>query len=171
MFEKILVPLDGSELAECVLPYVEALAKKQDVREVILMRACEAPSILADYPGGMPGTWEEHVKQMTDQAQNECSLYLGRMEQRLRKQGIKVKVETSLSNAADTIVDYAASNGVDLIVMASHGRSGVSRWAYGSVADKVFRASKIPVLMVKTPPEPARKPRTWKSTTSRRRSS
>ena len=63
---------------------------------------------------------------------------------------------------AEAIVSFTETSPCDIIVMASHGRSGVTRWAIGSVADKVFRASKIPVLMVKTPPEPAKKPRARK---------
>ena len=56
-----------------------------------------------------------------------------------------------IGRAADRLVDFSEKNDIDLIVMASHGRSGVSRWAYGSVADKVFRASCVPVLMVRAP--------------------
>jgi nucleotide-binding universal stress UspA family protein len=57
---------------------------------------------------------------------------------------------------AEAIVSFAEKNPCDIIVMASHGRSGVSRWAVGSVADKVFRASTVPVLLVKAPRQPAK---------------
>jgi nucleotide-binding universal stress UspA family protein len=151
MFEKILVPLDGSELAECVIPFVEELAKKHDAKEVVLFRVCDAPSILADYPGGMPSPWEKHVEQITGHVQKQCRIYLDDTEERLKKEGINVKTDSALGNPADDIVDYADKNGFDLIVMASHGRSGVSRWAFGSVADKVFRSTCVPVLMIRAP--------------------
>jgi nucleotide-binding universal stress UspA family protein len=151
MYEKILVPLDGSELAESVLPHVETIARGCSVVEIILLRVCEAPSILADYPEGSNRNWEKHVERMTTNAQQQCNVYLGDVEKQLRDRGFNVMIESRLGKPAEEIVDYAFKNGVDLIIMASHGRSGVSRWAYGSEADKVLRSSCVPVLLVKVP--------------------
>ncbi len=151
MYKKILVPLDGSKLAECVLPHVEELAESGMVKEIILLRVCESPSILADYPESKNKTWEKHVERITSNAQQQCSLYIEDVEKDLEDKGFKVKAESSLGKPAEEIVKYANKNKIDLIVMASHGRSGVSRWAYGSVAEKVLRASCIPVLLVKVP--------------------
>jgi len=151
MYRKILVPLDGSELAESVLPHVETIARGCSVVDIILLRVCDAPSILADYPEGKGRSWDKHVEQMTTNAEQQCNIYLGNMEKQLRDQGFSVKVESRLGKPAEEIVDFANKNGVDLIIMASHGRSGVSRWAYGSVADKVLRSTCVPVLLVKVP--------------------
>jgi len=151
MYEKILVPLDGSELAESVLPHVEAIARGCRVVEIVLLRICDAPSILADYPEGSNRTWEKHVQRMTTNAQQQCNIYLEDIEKQLRDKGFKVRTESRLGKPAEEIVDYAAKNGVDLIIMASHGRSGISRWAYGSEADKILRSSCVPVLLVKVP--------------------
>jgi nucleotide-binding universal stress UspA family protein len=151
MYERILVPLDGSELAESVLPHVETIARGCSVVEIILLRVCEAPSILADYPEGKDKSWEKHVGRMTTNAQQQCNIYLGDIEKQLRDQGFNVRTESCLGKPAEEIVNYATKNKVDLIIMASHGRAGVSRWAYGSVADKVLRASCVPVLLVKVP--------------------
>lgn len=151
LYKKILVPLDGSRLAECVLPHVEELAKSGMVKEIILLRVCDSPSIVADYPEGKGKTWEKHVERLTSNAQQQCSLYINDVEQNLKEKGFKVKSESSLGKPAEEIVNYANKNKVDLIVMASHGRSGVSRWAYGSVAEKVLRSSCVPVLLVKVP--------------------
>ena len=151
MYEKILVPLDGSELAESVLPHVEAIARGCSVVEIVLLRVCEAPSILADYPEGKNKTWDKHVERMTTNAQQQCDLYIYDVEKSLKDKGFKVKAESRLGKPAEAIVDCANKNEVDLIVMASHGRSGVSRWAYGSVADKVLRSTCVPVLLVKAP--------------------
>jgi nucleotide-binding universal stress UspA family protein len=149
VYRKILIPLDGSELAECVLPHIENIAKGSGVGEIILFRVCEPPVILADYPANLRTQWEDHVRQETAHIQQQCRLYLDDIEKKLREAGYKVATEAGLGNAAELIVDYAARNGVDLIVMASHGRSGITRWAYGSTADKVLQASQIPVLIVK----------------------
>ena len=151
MYKKILVPLDGSKLAECVLPHVEKLAESGVAKEIILLRVCESPSIIADYPESKNKTWEKHVERMTANAQQSCSLYIEDVEKDLKDKGFKVKTESSLGKPAEEIVNYANKNKVDLIVMASHGRSGVSRWAYGSVADKVLRSTCVPVLLVKAP--------------------
>ena len=151
MYKKILVPLDGSKLAECVLPHVEKLAESGVAKEIILLRVCDSPSIIADYPESKNKTWEKHVERMTANAQQSCSLYIEDVEKDLKDKGFKVKTESSLGKPAEEIVNYANKNKVDLIIMASHGRSGVSRWAYGSVADKVLRSTCVPVLLVKAP--------------------
>src|SRR4030042_2923901 len=98
MFKKILVPLDGSKLAECIIPYVEGLAKGKDVKEIILFRVCEKPDIPADYPAKMPDSWEQHVDNIVKGAQQQCSLYLGAIEKRLRKLGVKTKIESCMGS-------------------------------------------------------------------------
>lgn len=151
MYNKILVPLDGSKLAECVLPHLEELTKLNPEAQVILLRICEPPVILADYPADMPHGWEEHVKQEYDFVQRQCKFYLGDIEKQLKSKELKVIAESRLGNPAEQIIECAKDNDVDLIVMASHGRSGIGRWAYGSVAEKVLHSTCVPVLMVKAP--------------------
>jgi nucleotide-binding universal stress UspA family protein len=151
MFNKILVPLDGSKLAECILPYVEQLVKGQKTKEVILFRVCEQPAVAADYPASMPKTWEKHVSDITEGARQQCSLYLGDVEKTLKNLDVKITIESCMGNPADEIVKCTEKNQVALIVMASHGRTGISRWALGSVAEKVFRCTCVPVLLVRSP--------------------
>ena len=152
MFDKILVPLDGSPLAECVFPYLVKITQDCSAKEVILFNVCEPPNISSDYVATMPKTWEQHVKEFSKYAQTQCSLYVKDAEKKLNGLGISnLKIETRLGDAAKEIINYASENDVDLIVMASHGRSGPSRWAFGSVADKVFRSTCVPVLMVRGP--------------------
>ncbi len=151
MYDKILVPLDGSKLAECVLPHVENLAKGCSIKEVILLRVCESVSILSDYPGGMPTTWEEHLAQIAAHEHQQCSLYLEDIEKQLKDSGLMVRSESRLGDAANEIIDFTDKNDVDLIIIATHGRSGPSRWAYGSVADKVLRSTCVPVMLVRAP--------------------
>ena len=79
----------------------------------------------------------------------QAQRYLNRIAKQLEKKGIKAKTRVLLGNPAEEIAYFTEHDGADLIIMASHGRSGHSRWAHGSVADKVFRASKAPILMVR----------------------
>ena len=158
MYEKMVVPLDGSKLAECVLPHVEELAKGCGTKEVILVSVTEniaGYKTDAEYrqsPGPFPPLEPvTKVAVAVGKKQEQAQRYLGRIAKRLESKGLKVRTEVLLGNPAQEIADFAQHDNVDLIVMASHGRSGISRWAYGSVADKVFRASAVPVLMVKAP--------------------
>ena len=151
MYQKIMVPLDGSKLAECVLPYVEKLATCCGTEQVILVSVTEripGYRVTEDYsqPSG-----ERLVPEAVGKKEEQAQRYLGKIAKTLSAKGIKVLTEVLLGNPAEEIALYAANGGCDLIIMASHGRSGPSRWAHGSVADKVFRASCIPILMVRAP--------------------
>ena len=151
MYKKILVPLDGSRLAECALPHVEELAKGCDTEEVILVsvtervkgyRALEEPS----QPLG-----QRLIPEAFGKKEKQAQKYLDRIAKAMAAKGINVSTEVLLWKPDEAIVGYAKQYGCDLIVMASHGRSGPSRWAHGSVAEKVLRTSGIPVLMIRAP--------------------
>jgi len=152
----ILVPLDGSKLAESVLPHVEALAKQRgaELVDVVLLRVCEQPVIPSDYPPAMPLSWEEHVEKEMVKARRVSEQYLTGVEKRLKDAGLRARSEvlvdkTPWASPADEIIDYANRNPFNLIVMATHGRSGLSRWAYGSVAEKVLLGASSPILVVR----------------------
>ena len=153
----ILVPLNGSELAESVLPHVEAVAKQRgtEIVDVILLRVCEPPIISSDYPEAiMPLSWEEHVEQQMALCKRASEKYLASVEKRLKDAGLKVRSEAlvgkpPLGNPANEIIDYANRNPFNLIVMATHGRSGISRWAYGSVAARVLLGVSSPLFLVR----------------------
>lgn len=151
MYQKMLVPLDGSRLAEAVLPHVMELAKGCHVPEIVILRVCEPPAIRADYPSDLPEDWDEHFEQLTELARKQCRIFLDDVEKRMKADGLKVKTDSRLGDPAEEIVDYASKNGIDLIVMASHGRTGLSKWALGSVAERVFRATCVPIFMVRAP--------------------
>jgi nucleotide-binding universal stress UspA family protein len=151
MYKKILVPLDGSKLAECALPHVEELAKGCDTEEVILVsvtervkgyRALEEPS----QPMG-----QRLIPEAFGKKEKQAQKYLDRIAKAMAAKGINVSTDVLLWKPDEAIIGYAKQYGCDLIVMASHGRSGPSRWAHGSVAEKVLRASGIPVLMIRAP--------------------
>jgi len=178
MYNKILVPLDGSKLAESVLEHVVAVAVGCHSPEVVLVSVTEPIKVNVpantvheghEKPRGtdlhferissahyvIAGSLHNEGKQFSrttiGKLYTQADKYLGRIQRRLEKMGVKANTEVLLGNPAEAIVSYADQNGVDLIIMASHGRTGLSRWAYGSVADKVFRASCVPVLMVRVP--------------------
>ncbi len=158
MYEKIVVPLDGSKLAECVLPHVEDIARGCDTEEVILVTVTErivGYKHVAQYiqPVGPFPPPEPVTEASVDvgKKQRQGQRYLSRIAKGLQKKGINVQAEVLIGNPAEEITKFTERCGADLIVIASHGRSGPSRWAHGNVADKVFRASCVPVLMVRAP--------------------
>ena len=151
MFHKILVPLDGSKLAECALPYVEGLAKGCNTEEVILVSVTERIQGYRPMEDPSQRLGQRLIPEGIGKKERQAQRYLNRIAKGLEKKGIKVRTEVLLGNPAEEITIYAKHPGCDVIVMASHGRSGPSRWAYGSVADKVFRASYVPILMIRAP--------------------
>jgi len=158
MYKKVVVPLDGSKLAECVLPHLESIAKGCHTEEIILVTVTErivgastvkyptAPQ--ASVPAPEPVV---RVPLAVGKKQKQGERYLERIAKELKQGNIKVRTEVLLGDPADEITNYADNNGADLILMASHGRSGISRWTHGSVAERVFRATCVPVLMVRAP--------------------
>ena len=149
MYKTILVPLDGSELAELVLPHVEMLAKAGvEPAEVVLLMVCEPARMLIGGYGEAVAQGVLMAEQAAEACKAEAEKYLAAMEKRLKEKGLKVRTVLMKGDPASEILDYAANNSVDLIAMGSHGRSGISRWAYGSVASKVLRGISIPILVV-----------------------
>jgi nucleotide-binding universal stress UspA family protein len=157
MYKKILVPLDGSELAECVFPHLEAIAKGCNVGSVVFVRVLDIymPSAALAYLG------EEQKREMHDRAEAEAREYLDQLAGRVKLDGIEVHKQlitgeaaeniAEYGKAAESIAEYATENDVDLIIIATHGRSGISRWVWGSVADRILRSACVPVMMVRAP--------------------
>ena len=165
MYKRILVPLDGSKLAECALPHAEELAKGCHTEEIFLISVTEqvrgrAQALKGDdpYPGYDPGI-HSAVPSITVSFGNkdvgkkdiQAQRYLDRVAKRLEAKGIKVRTEVLFWPPAEAIAAYAKTNDANIIVMSSHGRSGPSRWVHSSVTDKVIRISPVPVLVVRAP--------------------
>ena len=152
MYKKILVPMDGSELAECVLSHVDSIAKGCNAENVTFIRVVEPihmePIITEEGYSPSLGEW----KRVEAESIAVAERYLTELMGRVKYDGINVTSEVLTGGkAADIIADYATKNGIDLIAIATHGRSGISRWVWGSVADRVLRSSSVPVLMVRAP--------------------
>jgi nucleotide-binding universal stress UspA family protein len=149
MYKKVLVPLDGSELAECVLPHVETIAAGCGTEAVIFLRVVEPVVIPSAYFGAdFSG---EELTRLNNEHQTAAKEYIDKLIARTRYDGVKVEGKTAAGRAAEVIADFAKDNGIDLITIATHGRSGVSRWVWGSVAERVLRSSCVPVLMIRAP--------------------
>ena len=156
MYNKILVPLDGSELAACVLPHVESITQGCGVSNVIFLRVVEPAHlpVATEFAGAGSFSEEDAAKaRKTQDDHNKAAAkkYLNDIIKRGKYNGADLKAEVIMGKPADSIAEYAEKHGVDLIVIATHGRSGVSRWVHGSVADKVLRSACVPVLMVRAP--------------------
>jgi nucleotide-binding universal stress UspA family protein len=149
MYQKILVPLDGSELAECVLPHVESIAKGGGVQNVVFLRVVEPFHMHGGFYD--PAFSTEDIKRIDSEDIADAENYLKKLVNQTRYGGVNVQSKVITGKTADAIVEYATKNKVDLIIMATHGRSGVSRWVWGSVADRVLRSACVPVLMVRAP--------------------
>jgi len=145
LYKRILVPLDSSGLAECVLPHVEAIAAGCGVAEVVVVSVVESAYYFADDGGA--GTVD--VVKLQQLREENTVKYLEDVAKRLQAKKLNVKTAVLKGGAADAIVDYAKKNGVDLIAMATHGRSGVGRWVWGSTAEKVLRSTPTPILMIR----------------------
>lgn len=143
MFKKILVPLDGSTLAEQALPRAIELAKAFDGQLFLLHVVTNylVPPYGIDYQVG---------ETFRDVAVREGHEYLENIRGKTASEfsgNIQIKVIEGL--VAENILDYANFQNADVIVMGTHGRSGVGRWVFGSVAERVLRASKCPVLLIR----------------------
>ena len=147
MYRKVLVPLDGSELAECALPYVIKMVKSGSVEEVIILNVYTAHINFMpteyNYGGLGYADLQERVR--------EYSLtYLDDVETRLNEEGVKVKTQSMESvRPAKVISEYAQKNGVDLIIIATHGYTGLEKLMFGSVTLEVLHNSPVPVLLIR----------------------
>jgi len=137
MFKKILVPLDGSKLAEKILSHVEKLGRCCQP-EVHLFQAVVTYEIDP-----------KKEKEERDRLLRDAWAYLEKVAARLRKKRIKAHAVVVYGKDAVQICDYARKNKFQLIAMATHGRGGFTRWALGSVADKVLSCSQVPVMLIR----------------------
>jgi len=138
MFKKILVPLDGSDLAAKILPQVAELAKTQDAQVTLL-------NIYLDLKTEVSG---ELLDELMDRELKSCQTYLAQVAKDLTAQGVKVQTDCFVGMPPRDIIAYADKNGMDLIAMATHGKGEVA-WVLGSTAEKVVTHATVPVLLVR----------------------
>lgn len=145
MFGKILVCLDGSSLSEQIVPYATEVARRFGSR-VVLLQVLQIPSSLAAASAqGAENVIEEELRRLSYQAHQ----YLEGIATQMKEKGVPAEVSVIEGTPGDAIVEYASQSGIELIVVATHGRKNIGRLVFGSVADHVMRHSFIPVLSVK----------------------
>jgi nucleotide-binding universal stress UspA family protein len=144
IMSRIMVPLDGSALAETALPYVEELAQRLSL-EIILARAISIGGFYSAHLDGYP--YADYTALETE-SESDAVGYLEGVAGRLRAKGLEVSWKVLKGSPARSLVELAHEIPQDIIVLTTHGRSGLSRWIVGSVAEAVVRASGDPVVVI-----------------------
>jgi nucleotide-binding universal stress UspA family protein len=145
MIKTILVPLDGSELAEQVLPFASEIARRAGA-EMLLLTSIQPV-----------GVWDATATAINwEREERLAQEYLDAQKERLQAAGVKARVKRLHGDAAEGVLEAAETEGISLIAMSTHGRSGLTRWLFGSVADRVVQSAHVPILIIrpngKTPP-------------------
>lgn len=146
MYKKILVTLDGSKLAESVIPHAQAVAQQFEA-EIVLLEVVPSPVTMA--VGHFEHASAEVLESLREAALSIAREYMDAQVAAMKEAGFNVRGEVVEGEPVECILHYAGEWGVDLIAMATHGRSGLGRWVYGSVADRVLRSADHPVLLIR----------------------
>ena len=152
MFERILVPLDGSKVGEAAIPVIKRLLTKRasgakvDVHLLAVITLLRHWVVVGEASAPVSYT-EEELALIKDRVEN----YLETTGKSIKGSGVTIDKLVTSGNAAEEILKAASEFDVDLIAMSTHGRSGLRRMAFGSITDKVLRAANVPVLMVRAP--------------------
>lgn len=146
MYKEILVPLDGSSLAEAALPHATAIAKAF-VSRITLIFVAEPLGVYAQQSVVTPPMIAPPVDLEIEDNERK---YLEQMVRRVVMDGVDAKYVLKEGDPASEICDYTVAGKMDLIVMSTHGRSGIKRLVYGSVADRVLREATVPVLLIRS---------------------
>ena len=151
MFERILVPLDGSKVGEAALPYVEELVSKLSPEVKVEVTLFQIVPGTHFFVSGEAAKEIPYTEKEMEQIKGEATDYLSKAGENLRSKGAIVKTKVGVGSAAEEIIKAADEINADWIAMSTHGRSGISRWAFGSVTDRVLRGGNKPMLMVRAP--------------------
>jgi nucleotide-binding universal stress UspA family protein len=156
VYQSLLVPLDGSDRAEAALPHAAAIAQRCGAR-IVLYAGVQNPMVVSpEAVGPIPGLVAPSVPsaetlEMAEQARDATVAYLAHHAGELQALGIPVTTSIGEGvDVADQILEVAQGEGIDLIVMTTHGRTGLSRLLFGSVAESVLRRAGVPVLLIRT---------------------
>lgn len=149
LYKKILLPLDGSEFAAEALPHAEEMAHTSGAKLILFQVVEDTPDFVVGQVEGVGITTVSHDESRQNQALDTAQSYLDDLVVSLRHRQIDAVADIGGGDPATAIVEYAQREAVDLIVMSTHGRTGLARWAYGSVAHKVLQAAPCAVLVVR----------------------
>ncbi len=149
MYRRILVPLDGSDLAEAALPHATAMAGRFGASLTLLQAVTTLPMATAVDAGAAAGAEAMISVDALEASEEAAQEYLNQLSHRPELEGIQIRKRVVRGRPAREIVRTAQEEGIDLIVMSTHGRSGLGRLVFGSVADQVLRESGVPILLVR----------------------
>lgn len=149
MYHRILVPLDGSPLAEVALPHAAAVARRFEASITLIQVVSITPVATSVSPLAGSGTEAILAMEALEASEEAARDYLGQVAKRPELEGIPVQVEVARGSPAQEIIRRAHQGDIDLIVMSTHGRSGLVRLVFGSVADQVLRQAGVPILLIR----------------------
>ena len=145
MLNRILVPLDGSENAKAIIPYIEELALGLKAEVLLLQAVPKGYQVLSGYVASTAEVVDSDMLMARD--------HLNKVATQLEEKGVSIKTEVKMINdethAAEEIIDFASQIQAGLVAISTHGRSGIRRWAFGSVAERVLREGDTPLLLVR----------------------
>jgi nucleotide-binding universal stress UspA family protein len=139
LLSRIVVPLDGSQIGEAALCYAVAIARKTGA-EMALVEVFEQVK-------GVGASGARYTIPEDESVRKSLLSYLEHVAQPIRNEGLKVSTAVLFGSAAGNIVEYAEKNAIDLIAVSTHGRSGLGRWVFGNVTDKILHTGDVPVLV------------------------
>jgi nucleotide-binding universal stress UspA family protein len=152
MYERILVPLDGSEIAESSLDFVQTIGTGCNVKKIVLFGVLDDTSLQFNFLKTVLG--DHKIKDAQEEKRRWLNDYLLKIADKLKEKDLIASAVVEKGNAAERILDYAGSKGIDLIIMSTHGSSGLKGFAFGGVTKKVLHNSQVPVIMI--PPKSGR---------------
>ena len=147
MFQRILVPLDGSDFSKRALPVAVELAQLRGGTIVLLQAVHISYAALPETYVATPDLYN----QLLVQGQADAAVNLKAVADELAAQGVKAETVIAEGEPAGAIIDYENEGQIDLVVMSTHGRSGLSRFVYGSTAERVLRHGAKPILLIRIP--------------------
>ncbi len=145
MYATILVPLDGSKRAEQILPHVEELAQRYKAR-IILLRVVEPPPMVTDATAPYAAQYGQDIEELRKRAES----YLAGIAGEFQEKNIQARIRLGSGQVVEAILNAAQRDEADLIALASHGRTGLSRVFYGSVAAGVLHRVDRPLLLIRS---------------------
>jgi nucleotide-binding universal stress UspA family protein len=154
MEQKILLPLDGSQVGEAALPLVSDLVSKLLPGSKVEITLLQVVSSLPYYVvAGEAGLQIPYTDAELEQSRRKALDYLEATGESLKSTGATVQVKVGIGNPADEILRVADEINANVIAMSTHGRSGITRWAFGSITDRVLRGASTPIFLVRAPKE------------------
>jgi len=145
MYHTILLPLDGSKRAEAILPHIEELALRYKAK-VIFIQVIESTPLAMVADGGSMDAYQYALKEQ----EKEAEAYLSDLREVFRKKGINTRINICHGSVVAEIIKAAENENVDIVALASHGRTGLSRVFYGSVAAGILHRIDRPLLLIRS---------------------